>query len=156
MSKDGRRSLRAVSLKKDVWQSSKLNYGPCPLLRRLSTWAFYFCSSFFPLFIILSTVYIISNKTITLSREYFQIENCLQLHDNRTASTISPLFWSFTIMSLYAALFSFGVFAWSRLYAIVSSFVIVSTLLRHCLSKNVSVILVENEVYAKKPVAYMN
>ena len=59
-------------------------------------------------------------------------------------------------MSLYAALFSFGVFAWSRLYAIVSSFVIVSTLLRHCLSKNVSVILVENEVYAKKPVAYMN
>ena len=155
MSKDGRRSLRAVSIKKDVWQSSMLNYGHRPLLRRLSSWALYFCSSFFHLFIILSTVYIISNKIITLSRKYFKIENCLHLHDNRTPSTISPLFWSLTIMSLYA-LFSFGVFAWSRLYAIVSSFIIVSNRLRRCLSKNVGMILVENEIYARKPVAYMN
>ena len=155
MSKDGRRSLRAVSLRKtfDKVQCSTMDtvqffdvylHGLCTFAR-----------VFFHLFIILSTVYIFSNKIITLSRKYFKIENCLHLHDNRTPSMISPLFRSLTIMSLYA-LFSFRVFAWSRLYAIVSSFIIVSNHLRRCLSKNVGVILVENEIYARKPVAYMN
>ena len=47
---------------------------------------------FFHLFMILSTVYIIPNKIATLSREYFQIETFLHLHDDSIASTILPLF----------------------------------------------------------------